>query len=232
MRIETNDGNWEVTYTGFVLILLTLFILLCSFSTMEESKLTRFVKSFVTTLSVLPRGVKQEQSKVVIPHSVDMVEIESELAKIQHELNTYSQTIGVGEEVIIQANEKELCIRISDSVLFDLGSSGMSPKGLPLLDKVLELFCKTSYEILIEGHTDNLPIHTSQYPSNWELSTTRAVNVLRYFLAKGQIPGNRVSALGYGEFQPISPNDTPENRVKNRRVEILLSRIKKADSLN
>ena len=77
--------------------------------------------------------------------------------------------------------------------------------------------------ISIEGHTDNLPIHSERYPSNWELSTSRAVNVLRYFIEKGGISQKRISAVGMGEFQPIAENDTPENRAKNRRVEIVLS---------
>ncbi len=95
------------------------------------------------------------------------------------------------------------------------------PKSIPLLKKVAFIISKTSYAVRIEGHTDNLPIHTSKFPSNWELSTARAVNVLRYFTEKEKVSMQRLSAVGFGEFQPIIANDKPEHRAKNRRVEIV-----------
>ena len=90
-----------------------------------------------------------------------------------------------------------------------------------LLEKIGAIIARTSYFIRIEGHTDNLPIHTKLFPSNWDLSTARAVNVLRYFIQSHRIDAQRLAAVGFGEFQPLAPNDTPANRAKNRRVEMI-----------
>ncbi|MBW2143169.1 MAG: flagellar motor protein MotB [Deltaproteobacteria bacterium] len=228
-RLIEESGGWEVVYTGFVLILLCFFIMLCSFSTMEEAKVTRFVRSFVNTLCILPGGVKVEPSDVAIPPSVDMVSIESELGKILQNLKTYTRELGLEENVSFSSTEKGLVMRLSDNILFGLGKAEISSEGVPFLKKISSLFAKTRHAIRIEGHTDNLPIYTKTFPSNWELSTSRAVNVLRFFLKEGGHSLERLSAVGFGEFQTISPNDTPEHRAKNRRVEIVLTKDKNND---
>ena len=112
-------------------------------------------------------------------------------------------------------------MRMSEHTLFDLGSADISDEALPLLQKVGAIISKTDYLIRIEGHTDDLPIHTERYPSNWELSTARAVNVLRYFIKNHNIDPRRLAAEGFSEFHPLVANETPENRGKNRRVEII-----------
>ena len=81
---------------------------------------------------------------------------------------------------------------------------------------------KTSNHVRVEGHTDNVPINTKRFPSNWELSTSRAVNVIKYFIRQRKVKPQRLSAVGYGESKPVFSNDTPENRARNRRVEIVI----------
>jgi chemotaxis protein MotB len=105
--------------------------------------------------------------------------------------------------------------------LFDLGDAQVTADAATLLNKVGAIISQTNYEVRIEGHTDNLPIRTDRFPSNWELSTARAVNVLRFFVEKLNIPARRLFAVGFGEFQPRYPNDTEEKRSLNRRVEIV-----------
>ena len=90
-----------------------------------------------------------------------------------------------------------------------------------MLEKVGAIIAKTSYQVRIEGHTDNLPIKTERFPSNWELSTTRSVNVLRYFRKTHNIPAERLSAAGFAEYRPLVPNDSEAHRAQNRRVEII-----------
>lgn len=215
---------WEIVYTGFILILLCFFIMLCTFSTMEEGKVTRFVQSFVNTLCILQGGVKLDESKIVIPPSADIVGIESDLGKVLQNLKTYSRDLGMEGDLTLSSTEKGLAMKLSDNILFGQGEVELSSGGKIFLKKLASLFAKTSHPILIEGHTDNLPIRTKKFPSNWELSTSRAVNVLRFFQEEMGLPANRLSAVGLGEFQPIFPNDTPENRAMNRRVEIILTK--------
>jgi chemotaxis protein MotB len=115
-------------------------------------------------------------------------------------------------------------MRLSEHTLFKSGAASISPPALPLLEKMGALVAQTNYLIRIEGHTDDVPIHTAMFPSNWELSTARAVNVLRYLIERHRIDSQRLSAEGFGEFQPLVVNDTPANRAKNRRVEVIFMR--------
>jgi chemotaxis protein MotB len=112
-------------------------------------------------------------------------------------------------------------MRLTDRALFEVGVAAISPQAFPLLKKVGETISRADFEVRIEGHSDDLPIKTAQFPSNWELSTARAVNVLRYFIETGTISSQRLSAAGFGEFQPLVPNDSIEHRAQNRRVEII-----------
>jgi chemotaxis protein MotB len=217
-------SRWEVVYSGFVLILLCFFIMLSSFSTMQEAKVMQFVKSFVTAVSILPSGKKFEPGLAVVSGSADMVETRSELAKIFNTLEELAYEFNLEKEINLVMTREGLVMRMSEQTLFGLGSADIAVESLPLLQKVGAIISKTAYLIRIEGHTDNLPIHTERYPSNWELSTARAVNVLRYFIKNHKVDPRRLAAEGFSEFHPLVANDTAENREKNRRVEIIFIR--------
>jgi chemotaxis protein MotB len=113
-------------------------------------------------------------------------------------------------------------LSFEDQVLFDFGSATINPAGFVFLDKIADTLDKIPNAVRVEGHTDNVPIQTRRFPSNWELSVARAVKVVKYFAEVSNIDPNRLSAVGYGESRPVAANDTASNRVKNRRVEILL----------
>ncbi|MDL1962738.1 MAG: flagellar motor protein MotB [Deltaproteobacteria bacterium] len=223
---EMSSGGWEIVYSGFVLILLCFFIMLCSFSSIEEAKVARFVKSFSNAINILPGGIDFESGEFVLPPLPDIVDMESELANVFEDLRKFTDDFGLEGDVNLFFSRKGLVMRLSDTLMFNLGAAEILPEAIPLLKKVALIIFKTSYTVCIEGHTDNLPIHTRKFPSNWELSTARAVNVLRYFTEKEKVPMQRLSAVGFGEFQPIFANDKPEHRAKNRRVEIVFVREK------
>ena len=107
-------------------------------------------------------------------------------------------------------------------MLFDFGKAAINPGGLDFLNKLAALIQKVPYPVRVEGHTDNVPIRTVRFPSNWELSIARAVSVVKYFAESGKINPQRLSAVGYGETRPLMPNDSTTNRARNRRVEIVL----------
>ena len=218
---ELSSGGWEVVYSGFVLILLCFFIMLCSFSSMEEAKVMRFVKSFANAVSILPGGLDFESGKEVLPPLPDVIYMKSGFAKLFGDLRKFTCDLGLEGDVNLSFSKKGLVMRLSDTFMFDLGVAEILPEAIPLLKKLAFIISKTSYAVRIEGHTDNLPIHTEKFPSNWELSTARAVNILRYFTENEKIPMQRLSAVGFGEFQPIFVNDSPEHRARNRRVEIV-----------
>ena len=218
---DSSGGGWEVVYSGFILIMLCFFIMLCSFSTMEEAKIMRFVKSFASAVSIFPGGRKFEPGLVVLPESSDMVDSKSSFAKIFEELEILVMQSKLEEDVSISFSSEGLIMRLADHALFGLGVADLSMEAGPLLEKIGAVIAKTSYLVRIEGHTDNLPIHTERFPSNWELSTARAVKVLRYFIEKHGVPSQRLSAVGFGEYQPLVSNDTLKHRAQNRRVEII-----------
>jgi chemotaxis protein MotB len=214
-------GGWEIVYSGFVLILLCFFIMLSSFSSMEEAKIMRFVKSFVDAVGILPGGLKFDQGSTVLPGSVDIVDSDDQLAQLFSELEELEQHLKKENDITLAYTSKGLVMRLTDRALFEVGVAAISPQAIPLLKKVGEIIAGTDFEVRIEGHSDDLPIKTAQFPSNWELSTARAVNVLRYFLETGEISSQRLSAVGFSEFQPVVPNDSTEHRAQNRRVEII-----------
>jgi chemotaxis protein MotB len=218
---DSSGSRWEIVYSGFVLILLCFFIMLSSFSTVEEGKVMQFVKSFVNAVSIMQRGVKFDEGNIIVSDSTDMVDFKTELSKIFQTLEDLAYEFNLEKEISLVLTRQGLVMRMSEHTLFGVGSADIADEALPLLQKVGAIIAKTDYLIRIEGHTDNLPIHTERYPSNWELSTARAVNVLRYFINNHKVDPRRLAAEGFSKFHPLVANDTAQNREKNRRVEII-----------
>ncbi len=221
-------GGWEIVYSGFVLILLCFFIMLSSFSSVQEAKIMRFVKSFVESVSILPGGLKADGGVGVMPMSADMVAKDSPLARIYTDLKALADRLNRKNDIVVAFSPKGLVMRLSDKALFDAGKAAISPPAVALLQKIGAIIAQTDYEVRVEGHTDDVPIQTAQYPSNWELSTARAANVLRYLIETYPISSKRLSAVGFGQYQPLVPNDSPMHRARNRRVEIVFLKPVKA----
>ena len=206
---KPDSGGWEVVYTGFILILLCFFVMMCALSIkIEEEKVMRFVKSFANVISIGHGGIKFDASQRILTESPDIMGKQNEIATFSEKLK---------KSVKIFYSGKQVVMRLSDTALFDIGSAEISPEAIPLLMDIGTIISKTSYNIRIEGHTDNIPIHTGRFPSNWELSTSRAVNFLRYLIENCNISTNRLSAVGFGEYHPILPNDSSQHRTENRR---------------
>ena len=121
----------------------------------------------------------------------------------------------------VKMNKEGMTLSLEEqpgSSLFEVGKADITPYGKELIQKFVPIFKKLPNEIVVEGHTNNIPIHNPQFDSNWELSTARATNIVKFLVGDTQFPPDRLSAVGYGEYKPIAPNDTPDNRAKNRRV--------------
>ena len=210
-----------MVYSGFAMILLCFFIMLSSFSTLQEARMMKFVRSFVDAVSVLSGGVKPGAGEAVLNPSAPMVKSEDELATLMNDLKKLAEQEKIESQVLVSRLPKGLAMRLNDRALFDLGAAEVSSGAEKLLRNIGDIIAKTKYQIRIEGHTDDLPIRTVRYPSNWELSTARAVNVLRFLQQQSRIAPQRLSAVGFGQYQPLYPNDTPAHRARNRRVEII-----------
>ena len=216
-------GGWEVIYTGFILIMLCFFIMLCSFSKVAPNKMNKFVRSFVESVDMFRGGFGFQTGGQASDIRSEDVGLEGGLAPIIRQFVEMRDEFGLQKEVEYAISTEGLVLQVFDSALFDRGVAEISPKAFPFLNKIAHIISKSTHTVRIEGHTDNLPIHTEKTLSNWDLSTVRAVNVLRYLIDKGRCSPKRLSAAGFGEFQPIFPNDTPEHRAGNRRVEFVFT---------
>ena len=141
---------------------------------------------------------------------------------IEQELRKGLKGLGVQKGVEITRETGRLVVRFSEGVLFEIGEARIGFQGILVLEKCGEVLAKVPNRVGIIGHTDDLPILGGRYRTNWELSTARAVNVLRFFTESLGLDPNRFSAAGYGEYRPLVPNTSPENRRKNRRAEIVI----------
>jgi len=126
------------------------------------------------------------------------------------------------EPVSMEINERGLVIHIVESSLFESGQAVLKPEALSVLDKIAAEIKDLPNQVRVEGHTDDRPIATTRFPSNWELSSARATSVVRYLIGRYAFSPEKLSALGFGEYRPIAPNTSEENRAKNRRVDIVV----------
>jgi chemotaxis protein MotB len=151
---------------------------------------------------------------------------QEEFKRVKRELDAYAEKNGLKAKLETQITRRGLVIRLlTDNVLFDSGEARVKSRALPLLKKIAGLLqVDTEHPINVEGHTDNVPIHSSQFPTNWELSTARSSSVVRYLIA-GNAPQERLGAVGYAQLHPIASNGSATGRSRNRRVEIVLLRV-------
>lgn len=218
---QTSTGNWLTTYSDMVTLLLTFFVLLFSFSEIDAQKFRSIMSSFQGGAGVLEGG-----TSLNLGATEEL--LEEDLEKLKDILEEYADSIGLGEEIILSVEERGLVIRFMDNVFFDSGKADLKPESKEILKSIAEILNREEFKdkfIKIEGHTDTDPIlYSKKYPTNWELSAIRATNVLRYLVEEENIEGNRISSSGYSYYRPIAPNDTRENKAKNRRVDIVILR--------
>ncbi len=216
------------TYADLMSLLLTFFILLYSFSSLDAEKFQSIAIALQSALlgnssPELFDNPPQSDNPIDLPvPSPDASEIEGEIQEIYGQLKSFIEEQDLDAELSIRLDRRGVVIDIQESVLFDLGSAEIKSESKKILDKLYFIFEKIDKDIAIEGHTDNLPINTQVFPTNWELSALRAIHVLRYFVEFHGADPQKISAIGYGEYRPIVSNETSQGRSKNRRVNILL----------
>jgi chemotaxis protein MotB len=144
--------------------------------------------------------------------------------KIEQEIKTMVNANGLKDNFSVFSDERGTIIRIMDKAFFDEGKAELKDSAKNILDKIIPVVKQINNHIRIEGHTDNVPIKTNEFKSNWELSVRRATEVVRHLIERGDVPPQRISATGYAEYRPIAGNDTMANRALNRRIEIILAK--------
>jgi chemotaxis protein MotB len=132
------------------------------------------------------------------------------------------------EEVRLLHNERGLVLRLPEFLLFDSGQAQLRPEAMPMLNKLADILNLIPNQVIIEGHTDNRPIHTPQFPSNWELSTARAAALVRFLVEEHHLDPGHLGAAGYGEYRPVEDNGDEKGRQANRRVELIIRPVEKS----
>ncbi|OUM97414.1 MAG: hypothetical protein BAA04_05270 [Firmicutes bacterium ZCTH02-B6] len=231
---EPGQSPWLLTYSDMMTLLLCFFVLLFSFSEIDVQRFRTILAAFQASLGVLDGGRTLIETQPDMQGSAEWElrdvefyrpELEAQLRAVYSRVRDLVQERGIGATMQVELNERGVTVRFADAVFFDLGKADLKPEALRTLDEVATLLKEVPNHIRIEGHTDNWPIRTERFPSNWELSTARATTVLRYLVEQHGLNPTRVSAAGYGEYRPLMPNDTDENRARNRRVDIVILRL-------
>jgi chemotaxis protein MotB len=212
------------TFSDMVTLLLVFFILILSFSTIELEKFRGAMSSMKGALGVMPEHQAVYEKIRMDPY--EKTEIKTfergfrEKLEMIKEFEEMIKKENLGELVEVQINESGVQLRLGDRLLFDVGRAELKPEAYKVLSGIAELLKKDFETLYVEGHTDNTPINTREFPSNWELSTARALRVLKYFYQVQHLDPKKLAAVGHGEHRPLVPNTSPENKAKNRRVEI------------
>ncbi|NLC53320.1 MAG: flagellar motor protein MotB [Firmicutes bacterium] len=214
---------WMTTYSDLTTLLMCFFVLLFALSTVSTEKYEQVAVSLKSVFSGSPGimygGVNPLGEEMPFDLSSP---INIEFQDVYSEIEAMLAEEGVGVAVEIFQEERGLIISFKEKIFFDIGSAQLRPEARNLLSRVGRVLAADDHDIRVEGHTCDLPIQSKTFPSNWELSTSRATNVTRFLIEEVGINPGRLGATGYAEFRPIAVNDSEENRVRNRRVDILL----------
>jgi chemotaxis protein MotB len=265
-EVPENEERWLLTYADMITLLMALFMVLFSISSVNISKYQVLQQSLKAAFSgsvlsggkaILRTGSQSTQAHTpataeipsIVPltptaaskssTSMTSAQIQSalnsmaksvseqnELTQLKQRLDAFAKSHGFANQVQAVVDRRGLVVQVlTDKLLFTSGSATLQPAGMPLLNEMVQLLnVDKSHPIIVEGHTDNVPISTTAFPSNWELSTARATNVVRFLIGRG-VSASRLGAAGYAALHPVASNATPQGRALNRRVDIVFQRL-------
>lgn len=235
---ERGIAPWMATFADLVTLLMCFFVLMFAMSTIQEETFKELVQSLKSALGVqevpetgtregliMPSQPPEDPKKEKDDNAMDEIGgmVQKEVKEIVSDVKELVMFNKLGGNVKVEENDDGAVITISDVLLFQPGEAKMNKNGLPVMGKIAKVLKQFSYPIKIVGHTDNIPISTQHFPSNWELSAVRASEVVRFLITQGINPV-LLSAEGHAEFSPIANNKTLKGRARNRRVEVIYER--------
>ncbi len=241
---EEGAPAWLATMGDLMSLLLVFFVLMLSFANTDKQLFLQAMGSIQNALGVIQDnpGQFQVRSTSMIEWSekkstpfLEIIDAESSDQaptmdqKIMQEVQQAIAENNLSRIVEAESSERGVIVRVKGGALFKAGSDSLLPVSFVFLDEVIRITEEFPYELSIEGHTDDSPISTPRFPTNWHLAAARSIAVLRYMIDAGDVDPSRISAGGYGSTRPLVPNDSPENRAVNRRVEFVYKRDPVAD---
>ncbi|WP_025683483.1 flagellar motor protein MotB [Paenibacillus maysiensis] len=247
---EHADESWLLPYSDLMTLLLALFIVLFGMSSLDAKKFEEMAQSMSSafnggsgilehssanpTTSANDMGKNKEQvSEPVKSKATSTAELQKQLAqreeedlkKLKKQMDQYIENNGLTSLLNTKLNQSQLMITISDNALFSSGQAEVKPEARKLAKSISSMLQQfPGYDVIVSGHTDNVPISNSQFPSNFDLSAKRSLNFLRILLLNPQLDPTKFVSIGYGEYRPLASNQDGPGRSKNRRVEISVLR--------
>ncbi|WP_240033986.1 flagellar motor protein MotB [Planococcus salinus] len=232
------DESWLIPYADILTLLLALFIVLFASSKIDAQKFEQISQSFDGALNggsgVLEHEASVEQYGDIVqfPSPAEVEEAEEmtleedyeALGQLEEKITGFIEEKGLSSKIQTEMTGKGLVLKITEGVLYASGSADITEGSRAVAKEISNLLVTDPpRKVFIEGHTDNVPATSAEFPSNWELSSARAINFMKILLENDELDPKKFSATGYAEYHPVAPNDTAQGKAKNRRVEVLIS---------
>ena len=242
---HVNHERWLVSYADFITLLFAVFVVLYAMGVSDKKKVEEVVKSIQSSFGMATAGANAAKINVIASQEITVIPAlkpevkvepmgrartgqgktranEKDFRQIKAAIEAYLVKKGAQEKVSLEITRRGLIVSLKEAGFFASGQADIKPESYELINTIAEVVTQYNNPLRLEGHTDNVPISTAQFPSNWELSTARATNGLKYLLKNFDIETDKISATGYGEFRPLATNEAPEGRAKNRRVDLVM----------
>ncbi len=243
---HVNHERWLVSYADFITLLFAVFVTLYAMSQSDKKKAEEVMQSIQQSFGMVQAGAPSPRMNVIPSSQLSIAPsirpdvsvlpgsrsgargmgkiraTDKDFRQIKSSIEAYLVKQGAQNKVNLIITRRGLIVSLKEAGFFDSGQAQLKPSAYELVNTIAEVMTQYNNPLRLEGHTDNVPISTSQFPSNWELSTARAVNGLKYLIRNFDVDPGAISAAGYGEFRPMADNATPEGRAKNRRVDLVM----------
>ena len=240
-RPRVSHERWLISYADFITLLFAFFVVLFATAKADQRKQAEFSQSIndaFRALGIFPNSLRHQAGEnaasdateqPAIPMNIVMGEdvlapaqVKADLDRLGRELQQKLSNEVARHTVSIEMGREGLVISLREAGFFASGSATTKPETQEILRRISTALNRTPYDLRVEGHTDNVPIHNAQFDSNWELSTARATSIARLLLGMKAIRAEHLSAAGYAQFHPVAPNDNGEGRARNRRVDLVV----------
>lgn len=241
-----NHERWLVSYADFITLLFAVFVTLYAMSQTDKQKVEQVAASYrsafgltsgsssgkpsiMKSTDIMPipsmrPSIKNPEKPKTTPDSTAKIQAtKKEFKEILISIEKFLVTQNASDKVNVEITKRGLVISLKEAGFFDSGSAVVKPASFAIIAKIAESLLPYSNPISFEGHTDNIPIRSNAFPSNWELSTARATNLAHFFMDRYSFSPQKLSVTGYGEYRPVADNNSDEGRKKNRRVDIVLT---------
>ncbi len=242
---HVNHERWLVSYADFITLLFAVFVVLYAMGQSDKKKVEEVMQAIQQSFGMASAGATAPKVNVIASQTITVIPSlkpeltispmgrtrsgqaktraeEKDFRQIKSAVDAYLIKQGAQSKVTLEITRRGLIVSLKEAGFFNSGQANIKPEAYEMINTIAEVMTQYNNPMRLEGHTDNVPINSAQFPSNWELSTARATNGLKYLLKNFNVDANKISATGYAEFRPIADNATPDGRARNRRVDLVM----------